>query len=58
MKEKANHVSVPSLYNILRSIIVRFGRSLLLAVLAICMLSVRYVSCPVPVLAPIWILVG
>ena len=40
MKEKANHVSVPSLYNILRSIIVRFGRSLLLAVLAICMLSV------------------
>jgi hypothetical protein len=40
VKEKANHVSVPSLYNILRSIIVRFGRSLLLAVLAICMLSV------------------
>ena len=41
MKEKANinTVSVPSLYSILRSIIVRFTRSLLLAALAICMLS-------------------
>jgi len=33
-------VSVPSLYSILRSIIVRFTRSLLLAALAICVLSV------------------
>jgi hypothetical protein len=42
VKEKANinTVSVPSLHSILRSIIVRFTRSLLLAALAICILSV------------------
>ena len=42
MKEKANTnaVSVTSLYSILRSILVRLTRSLFLAALAVCMLSV------------------